>query len=102
MLSVITDRKRGVAVSGTAIQWYDADVVAAHQYYPFGQVMPNNASTTLRRQYWLASPASPEYRYGFNGKENDDEVKGDDNQQSLSRKSGITACGYTIRGRAGF
>jgi RHS repeat-associated protein len=77
VLAVVTDRKRGRASSGTNIQWFVADVLSAQQYYPFGMLMPGNASTTLRRQYSLNSY---DYRYGFNGKEGDDEVKGDDNQ----------------------
>jgi RHS repeat-associated protein len=77
VLAVVTDRKRGRASSGTAIQWYEADVLSTQQYYPFGMLMPGNASATLRRQYSLNSY---DYRYGFNGKEGDDEVKGDDNQ----------------------
>jgi RHS repeat-associated protein len=77
VLAVVTDRKRGRASSGTNIQWFVADVLSAQQYYPFGMLMPGNASATLRRQYNLNSY---DYRYGFNGKEGDDEVKGDDNQ----------------------
>jgi RHS repeat-associated protein len=80
---VITDRKRGKAVSGTGIQWFEADVVAAQQYYPFGMLMPGNASAALRRQYTLNSA---DYRYGFNGKEGDDEIKGDDNQQDYGMR----------------
>ncbi len=36
-------------------------------------LMPGNASATLRRQYSLSGA---DYRYGFNGKEGDDELKG--------------------------
>lgn len=35
VLAVITDRKRGLASSGSTIQWYEADVLTAQQYYPF-------------------------------------------------------------------
>jgi RHS repeat-associated protein len=83
VLAVVTDRKRGRASSGTNIQWFVADVLSAQQYYPFGMLMPGNASTTLRRQYSLNSY---DYRYGFNGKEGDDEVKGDDNQQDYGMR----------------
>lgn len=41
-----------------------ADVLAAHDYYPYGMEMPG-------RIY-----SSENYRYGFNGMEGDDEVKG--------------------------
>lgn len=41
------------------------DVLAYNEYYPFGMLVPNrHASSTA-------------YRYGFNGKEKDDEVKGE-------------------------
>ena len=46
-------------------------MVTANDYYPFGSLMPG-------RKY-IAS--SSKYRYGFNGKENDNEVKGEGNQQ---------------------
>lgn len=58
-------------------------MVAAQQYYPFGMLMPGNASAALRRQYTLNSY---DYRYGFNGKEGDDEIKGDDNQQDYGMR----------------
>ncbi|HNG07135.1 MAG TPA: RHS repeat-associated core domain-containing protein, partial [Saprospiraceae bacterium] len=83
VLAVVTDRKRGKASSGQNIQWFVADVVASQQYYPFGMLMPGDASVTLRRQYSLNST---DYRYGFNGKEGDDEIKGDDNQQDYGMR----------------
>jgi RHS repeat-associated protein len=45
-------------------------VVTANDYYPFGMQMPG-------RKY---SQSNSSYRYGFNGKENDNEVKGEGNQ----------------------
>ena len=51
--------------------YYSADVITANDYYPGGMQMPG-------RKY--AQPNSS-YRYGFNGKENDNEVKGEGNQQ---------------------
>lgn len=44
------------------------DVLSYNDYYPYGMIVPN-------RNY-----QSPEYRYGFNGKEKDDEVKGSGTQ----------------------
>ncbi len=41
----------------------------AKDYYPFGMVMPGRKFSSATN-----------YRYGFNGKEEDDEVKGDGNQ----------------------
>ncbi len=56
--------------NGTTSDYYTADVVTANDYYPFGMVIPG-------RKY----SAGTGYRYGFNGKENDSEVKGECNQQ---------------------
>jgi RHS repeat-associated protein len=47
------------------VNWYEPYVVSAQDYYPFGMLMPE-------RQWSYGSG----YRYGFNGKENDNEVKG--------------------------
>jgi RHS repeat-associated protein len=45
-------------------------------YYPFGMMMPG-------RKY---SIANTNYRYGFNGKENDNEVQGEGNQQDYGMR----------------
>jgi RHS repeat-associated protein len=84
VLAVITDRKRGLASSGSTIQWYEADVLSAQQYYPFGMPMPDHATDAGRRRQYSLNGA--DYRYGFNGKEGDDEVKGDDNQQDYGMR----------------
>ena len=44
-----------------------ADQKSSSDYYPFGMLMPG-------REF-----SSTDYRYGFNGKENDNEVKGNGN-----------------------
>ena len=78
VLAVISDRKIGKSTGtypGPAL-WYEADVLSTQQYYPFGMLMPG-------RQYAVGSY---DYRYGFNGKEGDDEVKGDDNQQDYGMR----------------
>ncbi|HRP37698.1 MAG TPA: RHS repeat-associated core domain-containing protein, partial [Candidatus Dojkabacteria bacterium] len=46
-------------------------VLSQNDYYPFGMGMPG-------RKYTATASG---YRYGFNGKENDNEVKGEGNQQ---------------------
>ncbi|MCX6317422.1 MAG: hypothetical protein NTW29_09045 [Bacteroidetes bacterium] len=60
MLVTISDRKLQVqsGASGTAIDYYAADIITATDYYPFGMDM-------VGRKYGLAN------RYGFNGKERD-------------------------------
>ncbi|MBQ4819864.1 RHS repeat-associated core domain-containing protein [Aquimarina sp. MMG016] len=59
VLSVTTDRKLAVG------NVFTPDVVAYNDYYPFGMLLPNRQGN------------SAEYRYGFNGKEKDDDWKGE-------------------------
>ncbi|MDB5202650.1 MAG: hypothetical protein JWQ27_2059 [Ferruginibacter sp.] len=66
------DETTGVKTNSTPdgiIDYYVGDVITANDYYPFGMGM-------VGRKY--AAPAS-KYRYGFNGKESDNEVKGEGN-----------------------
>ena len=75
VLATITDKKKGVDENSNGIvDYYDADVSSAQDYYPFGMVMPG--------RNWSSST----YRYGFNGKENDNEVKGTGNQQDYGMR----------------
>ncbi|MFN6350702.1 MAG: RHS repeat-associated core domain-containing protein, partial [Chitinophagales bacterium] len=67
VLATIKDEKKQMQLSpGTAIDYFDPIVYTATDYYPFGMPMPN-------RTYSLSSS---KYRFGFNGKENDLEVDG--------------------------
>ncbi|MBK7010194.1 MAG: RHS repeat-associated core domain-containing protein [Saprospiraceae bacterium] len=50
---------------------YLPDVLEYQDYYPFGMVMNDRKG----------SYTTQDYRYGYNGKENDNEVKGESNQQ---------------------
>jgi len=76
VMSTITDMKTGVSINNDdVINYYIADVVTANDYYPFGMAMPG-------RKYDNGSG----YRYGFNGKENDKEVKGEGNQQDYGMR----------------
>lgn len=86
VLVVITDRKRGRAPTlntGDPVEWYEPDVLSSQQYYAFGMLMPSDADPYVTRQYSLNGY---DYRFGFNGKEGDDEVKGDDNQQDYGMR----------------
>ncbi|HRO45693.1 RHS repeat-associated core domain-containing protein [Agriterribacter sp.] len=66
----ISDRKIGIDEdSDTVIDYYTAEVLTSQDYYAFGMLMPG-------RTY---SNAGAKYKYGFNGKENDNEVKGEGN-----------------------
>jgi YD repeat-containing protein len=71
VLAVISDRKNSVAKASPnddEIGYYISDIVSATDYAPFGM-------TLVGRSF-----SSDKYRYGFNGKENDNEVKGNGNQ----------------------
>jgi RHS repeat-associated protein len=73
VLATVSDKKNGVpsASNSTLIDHYEPDIVSAQDYYPFGMLQPG-------RSY--LSPQGDRYRYGFNGKENDNEVKGEGSQ----------------------
>jgi RHS repeat-associated protein len=49
------------------VSLYLPDVLAYNDYYPFGMLVPNRHGST------------PSYRYGFQGQEKDDEIKGEGN-----------------------
>ncbi|WPV66715.1 RHS repeat-associated core domain-containing protein [Chitinophaga sp. LS1] len=72
--ATLSDRKIQVSGNGTTIDYYNADVVSAQDYYPFGMIQPG-------RSYNAGG-----YRYGFNGKENDNEVKGEGNEQDYGMR----------------
>ncbi|OEK09132.1 hypothetical protein A8C32_10380 [Flavivirga aquatica] len=61
VLSVVSDRKL------VKKSIFTPDVLTYNDYYPFGQLLPNRHDETHR------------YRYGFQGQEKDDEVKGEGN-----------------------
>ncbi|GAA3591177.1 hypothetical protein GCM10022396_05770 [Flavivirga amylovorans] len=67
VLSVVTDRKL-IDPSGLL----KPDVVAYNDYYPFGQLLPNRHGS------------SDNYRYGFQGQEKDDEIKGEGNSVNFT------------------
>ena len=61
VMAVINDRKTD-SLSGTTKVGYNAVVISATDYYPFGMAIDSRSYT------------SSLYRYGFNGKENDKET----------------------------
>jgi RHS repeat-associated protein len=70
VLTVINDKKDGQLDSATSLNYYGyytPQIVSAADYYPFGWVSRNFQSNA--------------YRYGFNGKERDDAVKGGEGTQ---------------------
>ncbi len=77
VMVIISDKKIGVDEnSDTVIDYYTAEVLTSQDYYAFGMLMPG-------RTY---SNAGAKYKYGFNGKENDNEVKGERNQQDYGMR----------------
>jgi RHS repeat-associated protein len=59
------------------VDYYKADVLTASDYYPFGMQMPG--------RHWTAD-SSDEYRFGFNGMEKDNEVKGHGNSYNFNAR----------------
>ncbi len=69
VLAVVTDRKMAKDTTADATytpQFFMPDVYSVQNYYAFGQSMPNWSSTA-------AVNDPKKYRFGFNGKEDDDE-----------------------------
>ena len=69
VLAVVSDRKIAVEDGGNpgTVEYYEADVVSAQDYYPYGMIMPG------------MSVSAGEYRYGFGRQEMDNEVSGTGN-----------------------
>ena len=66
VLATISDKKFGVSSGGSSlIDHYEPDIVTAQDYYPFGMIS----------RVALPNSGVP-YKFGFNGKMNDNEVKG--------------------------
>jgi RHS repeat-associated protein len=74
VLATASDKKKGVSLDGNVIDHYEANLMSAQDYYPFGMMQPGRYANI------------GEYRYGFNGKENDNEVKGDGAQQDYGMR----------------
>ncbi|GAA3954571.1 hypothetical protein GO495_31455 [Chitinophaga oryziterrae] len=72
-MATVSDKKTSI-FTGSVFDHYEADIVSAQEYYPFGMQMPGRGFS------------SGKYRYGFNGKENDNEVKGEGNQQDYGMR----------------
>jgi RHS repeat-associated protein len=75
VLATISDGSIGFDDNGDGtIDHYEANILTAGDYYPFGMQMPGRVFN------------SGNYRYGFNDKENDNEIKGDGNQQDYGMR----------------
>jgi len=72
--------------NASGVDYYDPVVVSAQDYYAFGMMMPG-------RTY---SAQGGGYRYGFNGKENDNEVKGTGNSLDFGARVYDTRLGKLL------
>lgn len=72
VVSVITDREIPVSTDMLTVSSFKPEIIQANNYYPYGMIIPNENNLT----------SSNSYRYGFNGMEKDDEVKGNGNSYS--------------------
>jgi hypothetical protein len=75
VLVTVSDKKYGHNGGSGTYDYYNADVVNATDYHPFEMIMPNRSYS-----------AQTSYRFGFNGKENDNEVKGEGNEQDYGMR----------------
>ncbi|MFI5171123.1 MAG: RHS repeat-associated core domain-containing protein, partial [Chitinophagales bacterium] len=72
VLAVVSDKKIPIQDGSTGdIDYFLADIVSVSDYYPFGAPLVGRAHDTEN------------YRFGFNGKENDNEVKYDVNDDPI-------------------
>jgi RHS repeat-associated protein len=77
VLVTVSDKKIGIDEGGNGTtDYFQPEVLTAQDYYSGGMSMPGRKYT---------KPNSG-YRYGFNGKENDNDVKGDGNQQDYGMR----------------
>jgi RHS repeat-associated protein len=77
IMLTITDKRLQHTTNNTAIDYFTADVATAQDYYAFGSQMPGQTYNFTGNNY----------RYGFNGKENDNDVgKGIGNQQDYGMR----------------
>lgn len=72
VLVVVSDKK--IADNTIAVTKFNPDVLSFSDYYPFGQLVPNRHGS------------SESYRYGFNGKQNDNEIMGEGNWQDYGAR----------------
>jgi len=71
-MATITDKRLQHSSDGSLIDYFDADVQNAQEYYSFGSIIPG-------RTY---SAGGKNYRYGFNSQEQDNEVSGTGNHNT--------------------
>ena len=76
VMVTLTDKLIPHSTDGTNIDYYQPDITTAQEYYAFGSLMPDLTFAANNNNY----------RYGFNGKENDNDVKGTGNEQDYGAR----------------
>ena len=74
VLEVISDKRNAHVTPGGTIDYYQAQVLTATDYYAFGNPMPGR------------DVVSENYRFGFNGMEKDNEIKGKGNSYDFGAR----------------
>jgi RHS repeat-associated protein len=74
VLSVVSDNIWVNGTGGNTLGSFSPDILAANDYYAFGAIMPGRSFNT------------DSYRFGFNGQEKDDEVKGSGNSYDFGAR----------------
>ena len=65
---VVSDKRISVCDEYLAVERFEAEVLSAVDYYPFGAPLPD--------RQWYANSDSSAYSYGFNGMRMDNEISG--------------------------
>lgn len=89
VLATVSDKKLQHSSGNGTVDYYTADVLSAQDYYPFGMLMPGRKGALVKDSTTGAYEWKDDgggYRYGFNGKENDNELKGAGNQQDYGMR----------------
>ena len=77
VLVTITDKKIAIPdVSNSVIEYYNAEIITISDYYPGGMLISERSETF----------ATNGYRFGFNGMEQDDEVKSEGNSYDFGAR----------------
>ncbi len=85
VLEVVTDRKLQIetTIGSGVLDYYSADVVSQSDYFPFGMVLPN---TNIDPSDGSLIEEDDDYRFGFNGMEEDSEISGDGNSYDFGAR----------------
>lgn len=90
VLTTITDRRvQGGSEDGLNVDTYTADIATIQDYYAFGMEQPGRVGhmvydPSTQTAGWQMGTGG--YKYGFNGKENDNDIKGEGNQQDYGMR----------------